>query len=76
MDQGVLTSDPVTNPAAAMVSGALGMAQAATEVVTDAATGVMLGGIGAVDAGDDQNEGGRGAGKWRSSRKRTSSGDE
>jgi hypothetical protein len=44
MDQGVLTSDAVTNPAAAMVSGALGMAQAATEVVTDAATGVMLAG--------------------------------
>jgi hypothetical protein len=76
MDQGMLTSDPVTNPAAAMVSGALGMAQAATEAVTDAATGVMLGGIGAPDAGDDQNQGGRGAGKRRSSRKRPSSGDE
>ena len=76
MDQGMLTSDPLTNPAAAMVSGALGMAQAATEAVTDAATGVMLGGVGAADAGDDQNEGGRGAGKRRSSRKRTSSGDE
>jgi hypothetical protein len=76
MDQGMLTSDPVTNPAAAMVSGALGMAQAATEAVTDAATGVMLSGIGAPDAGDDQTEGGRGAGKRRSSRKRPSSGDE
>jgi hypothetical protein len=76
MDQGVLTSDAVINPAAAMVSGALGMAQAATEVVTDAATGVMLGGIGAADAGDDQNEGGRRAAKRRSSRKRTSSGGE
>ncbi len=76
MDQGMLTSDPITNPAAAMVSGALGMAQAATEAVTDAATGVMLGGIGAADAGSDQNKSGRGAGKRRSSRKRTSSGDE
>ena len=76
MDQGMLTSAPVTNPAAAMVSGALGMAQAATEAVTDAATGVMLGGIGAPDAGDDQTDGGRGAGKRRSSRKRPSSGDE
>jgi hypothetical protein len=76
MDQGMSTSDPVTNPAAAMVSGVLGVAQAATEAVTDAATGVMLGGIGAQDAGNDQNEGGRGAAKRRSSRKRTSSGDE
>ncbi len=76
MDQGMLTSDPVTNPAAAMVSGALGMAQAAAEAVTDAATGVMLGGIGAADAGDGQSQGGRGAGKRRSSRKRPSSGDE
>ncbi len=76
MDQGMSTSDPVTNPAAAMVSGVLGVAQAATEAVTDAATGVMLGGIGAQDAENDQNEGGRGAAKRRSSRKRTSSGDE
>jgi hypothetical protein len=73
MDQGMLTSDVVINPAAAMVSGALGMAQAATEAVTDAATGVMLGGIGAPDAGDDQTEGDRGAAKRRSSRKRPSS---
>jgi hypothetical protein len=76
MEQGMLTTDAVINPAATMVSGALGMAQAATEAVTDAATGVMLGGIGAADAGSDQNEGGRGAGKRRTSRKRTSSGDE
>ncbi len=76
MDQVMPTSNPVTNPAAAMVSGVLGVAQAATEAVTDAATGVMLSGIGAADAGNDQIEGDRGAGKQRSSRKRISSGDE
>jgi hypothetical protein len=37
-------SDPVTNPAAEMVTGALGVAQAAPEMVMEAATGVMLGG--------------------------------
>jgi hypothetical protein len=73
-DQGLHTSDPITNPATEAVTGAIGMAQAATEMVTDAATGVMLGGIGASDRERDGNESNRrGARKGRSSRKRTSS---
>ena len=77
LDQGMHTSDPITNPATEAVTGALGVAQAATEIVTDAATGVMLSGIGASDGESDGNEGNRrGARKGRSSRKRTSSGNE
>jgi hypothetical protein len=77
LDQGMHTSDPITNPATEAVTGALGVAQAATEMVTDAATGVMFGGIGASDGESDGNEGNRrGARKGRSSRKRTSSGNE
>ena len=73
LDQGLHTSDPITNPATEAVTGAIGMAQAATEMVTDAATGVMLGGIDASDRERDGNESNRrGARKGRSSRKRTS----
>lgn len=76
-DQGLHTSDPITNPATEAVTGAIGMAQATTEMVTDAATGVMLGGIDASDRERDGNESNRReARKGRSSRKRTSSGHE
>ncbi|MEZ0168383.1 hypothetical protein [Microvirga sp. TS319] len=73
LGQGMHTSDPVTNPAAEMISGALGMAEATTEVVTDATTGMMLEGIGSSDVENEGTESSRGTDKRRSPRKRASS---
>lgn len=71
LDQGMHTSDPVTNPAAEMVSEAFGVAQATTDLMTDAATGVLLGGVGTSEGENGGREARRGTGKRRSSRKRT-----
>ncbi|WP_230532029.1 hypothetical protein [Microvirga roseola] len=76
MGQDLRGNDPVTSPAVEMVTGALGVAQAATDVVTDAATGMMLSGIGTSETeglGDEDRDGGRAAGKRQSSGRRTSS---
>jgi hypothetical protein len=68
------SGDLVTSPAAEMIAGTVGVAQTAADLATDAATGVMLGGIGASDAEIDESKGSRGAGPRR--RKRTTSGNE
>jgi hypothetical protein len=66
LDQGIHSSDPVTNPAAEMVSGAFDVAAAAANAATD----VMLTGIGVAES-EPTGVSRRGAGKRRSSRSPT-----
>jgi hypothetical protein len=73
-DRSLQSGDPVTSPAAEMIAGTIGVAQTAADLATDAATGVMVGGISASDAETRGSKGSRVAGMRR--RKRTTSGNE
>jgi hypothetical protein len=68
-NRGLPSGDLVTSPAAEMIAGTFGVAQTAADLATDAATGVMLDGIGATDAETDGSKGSRRTGTRRSARK-------
>jgi hypothetical protein len=68
LDQGLHSSDPVTNPAVEMVSGAFDVAAAAANAATD----VMLTGMGVAESEPAARS--RGAGKRQTSQRRTPAG--